>query len=291
MTKLHTDIVVIGSGISGFAAAMAAADTKKVLLLERDSSIGGNSTRSNVGTICGAYYRTFSGKPLPAGGPFNQWFVEKLHYEDPAAQPVCHHEGLYIIPYEWSVLQNLMERELHAKEIDVQTGSIVINVVVSGRKISEVIVSKGNNELIILPEAVIDCSGNGIIAQLAGTKLIKEKSYQAASQLFRIKGLSSLNEFSLNMAIRRAILKVDHWPQSYHSISVVPGSLQANKADLKLTLPEEITDNEKQNMMIREKAHERVKELFCFLCENVSAFERAEIDHIFPRLGDRKSVV
>jgi hypothetical protein len=169
----------------------------------------------------------------------------------------------------------------------VQTESSVVNVIVRGKKISEIIVIKETKEFRIFPGAIIDCSGTGIISQLSGAKMIREKSYQAASQLFRVRGLLSQNEYSLNIAVRRAVLKAGQWPQSYHSLGIIPGSLQAGKADLKLTVPEEITDDEDQNITIQQKAHERVRELFSFLREHVSAFENTELENIFPKLGIR----
>ena len=77
MRSLDTDIVIIGAGIAGCSAAIAAAkENKKVIVVERSENIGGNATQSNVGTICGAYYRSFSEYPRIAGYSFSNEFFQ-----------------------------------------------------------------------------------------------------------------------------------------------------------------------------------------------------------------------
>ncbi|NJM24919.1 MAG: FAD-dependent oxidoreductase [Bacteroidia bacterium] len=64
------DVVVAGGGISGFAAAVGAADNARVCLVDKGMAIGGDSTQANVGTFCGLYYRTETDNPRFAGYPF-----------------------------------------------------------------------------------------------------------------------------------------------------------------------------------------------------------------------------
>src|SRR5690348_5504639 len=98
----HADVVVVGAGIAGFAAAIAAVQNKKkVMLIDRLPDIGGASVNSNVGTICGAYYRSFT-KPRVAGKSFSTFLLDKLLRNPGFSKPYMHQNGLYIIPYEWS---------------------------------------------------------------------------------------------------------------------------------------------------------------------------------------------
>jgi len=60
----NTDVVVLGGGAAGIAAAVAAARKGlSVVLIERNSFLGGKATAAEVGTVCGLY--RFSKKEKP----------------------------------------------------------------------------------------------------------------------------------------------------------------------------------------------------------------------------------
>ena len=55
-TIINTDVVVLGGGPAGIAAAVAAAgEGMSVTLIERNSFLGGKATAAEVGTVCGLY--------------------------------------------------------------------------------------------------------------------------------------------------------------------------------------------------------------------------------------------
>ena len=71
MNSLNADIVVIGGGISGILAAVAAARTgQQVLLAERYGFLGGMLTAGGVGpmTIAMLLYNTVCAAEAQAGG-------------------------------------------------------------------------------------------------------------------------------------------------------------------------------------------------------------------------------
>jgi flavin-dependent dehydrogenase len=265
MINIKTDIVVVGGGISGFAAAIAATfEGRKVVLLDQNAVIGGDSVNTNVGTICGAYVRSAQ-PPQLVGYKFSESFFHALHNKCDFAKPTHHNEGLYIIPYEWSALQSVYDDMLAEHEVDVRRETQLEKVEMEGNAIRHLIANQNGKLFRIATDAVVDCSGNATVSRLAGLETIHEDVYQAASQIFRVAGVDSDNEFSLNMAIKRATLKKikdQQWPASYSSLSVVPGSLRDKKADLKFTLPEKITDDEAENKKIGESAHGRVTALY-----------------------------
>jgi flavin-dependent dehydrogenase len=77
--ELKTDVVVIGAGAAGVAAAIAAArEGLGVVLLEKNSFPGGRATASAVGTICGLYLRSFKQEAAFVAEGFMKEFAEKL---------------------------------------------------------------------------------------------------------------------------------------------------------------------------------------------------------------------
>ncbi|HOX83118.1 MAG TPA: FAD-dependent oxidoreductase [Chryseolinea sp.] len=291
MIQEKTDIVIVGSGISGFAASLAAAkEGKSVLMIEKSNSIGGDSTQTNVGTICGSFLRSFSGQPKPVGYSFCHDFLSELQLICPVAKPTLYHEGLYIIPYEWTALQQLMKTKLEENGVTVLTNTELVGVNRIENEIQDITLQTPTQQINIKLNSIIDCSGNGIVSQLAKVSLIQEKSYQAASQIFRVQNIEIDNEFTLNMSIKRMMMqeiKENNWPENYLSLSAVPGSLRNHSVDLKITLGETVTDSIEKNKAIQAKAHQSIHQIFPHLQQQLLSFENASIEYIFPSLGIR----
>jgi glycine/D-amino acid oxidase-like deaminating enzyme len=99
MKKKHIDIAIVGGGIAGFSAAMAAAKcNKRIMLIDQAPAFGGASVNANVGTICGAFYRSFISMKM-AGNAFSKYFLDELSNAPGISKPVLHEQGLFIIPY------------------------------------------------------------------------------------------------------------------------------------------------------------------------------------------------
>ncbi len=291
MSSRGVEIVVVGAGIAGCAAAIAAArENKKVVLIEKSDCIGGNATNSNVGTICGLYYRTFSETPEQVGYSFSKEFISKMIARSETKAPIHYHKGLFIYSYEWSILQNILEEELKSNGIEVMRASEIIKIERENRQIKGLVIKTKEETIEIKPQTIIDCSGNGIVSQLGNLEMISSGSYQSASQIFRVENVLSANEFSLNMAVKKAMIQLvdlHKWPQSFKSLSLVPASLKNNHADFKITLPEKVTDNKEANDALAAKAKAYVQEIFPPLSKMVESLKSADIKTIFPQLGIR----
>ncbi len=291
MTLTSTDILIVGSGVSGFAAAISAAkENKSVVLIEKSNSVGGDSTQTNVGTICGSFLRSFSGQAKPIGYLFCKDFLNELQSSYPISKPTLYHEGLYIVPYEWTILQQLMKGKLAEHNVTVLTNTELVSIDRKETEIQSVTIQNADQTIKINIKSIIDCSGNGIVSVLGKVSLLQDKTYQAASQIFRVKNIEIDSEFALNMSIKRMMMQViteKKWPESYLSLSAVPGSLRNHVVDLKLTLPEAITDSSTENAAMQTKGHQRIEELFPILQQKITCFKNALIEYIFPSLGVR----
>ncbi len=288
----NTDILVIGGGMSGFAAAMAAAtDGAKVMVVDKNPIVGGNATNANVGTICGAYYRTTVQKPTAVGYDFCKTLYNKVLQIQGLNTPIKYHNGLWVIPYNWKQLQSLINSELTIAGVNYLPHTEVTAITVDGNKITTLRIAGAGNEHTISPKAIVDCSGNAVISRLAGLPTLASAQYQAASQVFRIGGVAATNEFALDMSLKRSVSKIlkQHadLPNCFNSISVLPGSLQRGFADIKIVLPNIITDEIELAAHITSQANAWVNQIFSLLKANTDAFSGAHLDIIYPSPGIR----
>ncbi len=99
-TTLKCDVLVIGGGAAGVAAATAAGRAgAHTLLLERFGFLGGLATTAQVGTICGLYLRDMAGTnatPVAAGFPIE--FAARLQ-SSAGTKPLAVDRGLWVLPY------------------------------------------------------------------------------------------------------------------------------------------------------------------------------------------------
>jgi hypothetical protein len=286
MNKDAVDIIILGGGIAGYAAAMAL-DSKDVLLIEKSSALGGATTQANVGTLCGLYYQQESPRLVPHS--FCKKFVGELFIHDDQAKLLSLAGNLHVISYEWSNLQKMMVKHLDLKNTKLMFNGSVKAIDISADEIRSITLEANGTVKTIACRRLIDCTGTGYAAQLTHHKMIQADSYQSAAQVFRLKGVSQSNEYSLNMALKRVMLKrtsQNELPASYTGLSVVPGSLRNNFVDLKLPLAEIINDSDNQQTRLQNELDRNLRKVISSVQE-IESLRDAELDIIFPSPGIR----
>ena len=85
----EADLVVVGGGSAGTAAAVSAARAGlRTVLVEDSPFLGGMSTGGSVGSFCGFYYRERSGDLLPLVGGFAAEVARRLGERGESYGPV-----------------------------------------------------------------------------------------------------------------------------------------------------------------------------------------------------------
>jgi hypothetical protein len=287
---IRTDIFIAGAGASGIAAAYAAADCGlNVIVAERNSFPGGRATASAVGTICGLYLRSAS-KPVFVMNGFPKMFAERLMQIN-GKQPVKFAEGLWFIPCHPEEFENASREFLSHPGINVRYETKVVDAEISSGKIESVsCVSNGEN-LKVIPKAVIDCSGEGVLCNLVNHSSIADQEYQAAAIVFSLRNFSFADEFQLSFSLLKRItsaIEQKKVPAYFSLLSIIPYSLTSNTVMMKMGLPWKV--NEAEGESIELKAAKLVQEIYNFISQSGEGFENAVIDWVAKEVGVRTGI-
>jgi len=210
------DVLVIGGGVSGTAAALAAVRSGvNTVLAEKESFLGGAGYSGLFQYICGLY---LNGDTLPAE-TLNQGIVREIVGILNSISP---HRAIkkigqvYVLPYHRedlrSVFSSLCDRE---KNLTLFYNTTAVSVEKQNDEIVEVIVNRQGIPRSITPRILIDCSGSGAISAMAGAQfeLSSSEKLQLAGYTVHLKGLTDLGEtlaikvpYYLSRAVSKKIL-------------------------------------------------------------------------------------
>lgn len=178
--KHETDVVVIGGGPSGVAAAVGAARSgAKTVLVERYGFLGGMWTAGLVLTLAGyncwlkPYYRCVDG----VGGDWVRRATERGFAED--------NEG-------WVLNSDPEGMKLIADELIEEAGVIPVfhtwaaQPIVEDKQVKGVFVENVEGRMALLASVTIDCTGNGDILYRSGASFNKGDTLQPMTLAFDI---------------------------------------------------------------------------------------------------------
>lgn len=288
--NVHTDVVVLGGGSAGIAAAVAAARKGlQVILIERNAYPGGKATAAQVGTVCGLYKFNKTGNAEFLVKGFAREFAESLR-DSSNTKPLHNADGLYYLPYNIEAFKNISLDLLNEHKVTGYFNSVLKDVQVEKGKIVSVSVIAEGNPLNIHLRSVLDCSGDSIISRAAGLPLIESNNYQAAAQIFTMQGVDEINEARLGMIIMKALrlaIEKEELAGFYDRVYIVPGSLKNNTVSFKVGIPLAVTYAPGNLQELKTVALSFVENLSKFLILNVDVFKNASIKNIAPEVGTR----
>ncbi|MCZ8313061.1 MAG: FAD-dependent oxidoreductase [Magnetospirillum sp.] len=183
------DVVVVGGGCAGIAAAISAAKNgAKTLLVEAGSMIGGE-------LITG----------LPVDGALNargEWVVGGVLKEilDEHARlggyigPVKDWRLIWYVCIDPEIMKVAVSNVVRRHGVHVWMYSFAEDVVTRGGEVTGVVILNKRQRTLVTSKVYIDCSGDGDLAVQAGadTMVSNDKGeYQPLTMLFRISGVDS----------------------------------------------------------------------------------------------------
>lgn len=154
----NVDVVVAGGGPAGICAAVSAARAgASVIMIERYGAVGGNLTLGNVSPILGK---------VSAGTMYTE-VIDLLSAEHKGELKVETRNGKEI-HIDSEEAKGILIKLLAESGVKVMLQSSVSDVIMDGNKITGLVVATANGLKAITAKRVIDATGDGTVAYLAG---------------------------------------------------------------------------------------------------------------------------
>jgi hypothetical protein len=292
MRTTDCDVLVIGGGSAGVAAALGAARAgARTRLVERYGFLGGMATAAMVGTVCGLYRTGPGGPPQPLNDGVAAEVEARLRAG--GAEPVRRGRTV-VLPYDPVALARLLD-DLVAAEASLSLSLHTTCAAAEGtpERVERVrlVGWRGAEEL--APRAVVDASGDAIVAWHAGLATETPAERQLASAVFVLQGVDA---GAVGGARSVAVLRALH--DAARAGDLPPGcALAAFRASgrpgevaVKLALDDlDLPDGADELTLAEGVARRRIGALGAFLAARVPGFARAFVSHAAPQIGVRES--
>ena len=291
MKNIEYDIVIIGGGSAGIAAAFALKNSNKsVLLVEKESILGGKATLSEVGTICGLYMNSSKDFDFVESKILKD-FITK-YFLNSNMEPIRNVKNLVYLPYSVESFKKITE-DLE-QDCSVFLNTKLLDVQCEFNRIEYLVLESDGEDLFIKPKVVIDCSGNSVVSLLANIDVLVDDNYQAASQVFTLVNHSFLSEFAFILSLQRALkiaIEKELLDRSFAQIYVVPGSFSNKEIKCKMTIPVEINSSHNFDLeSLKNMVEISIIKLVEVLNFNFSRFQGIKLGNLARESGIRVGI-
>jgi len=181
--RAETDVLVVGGGLAGVSAAVAAARAgARTMLIERNSFPGGVATAGMCCSVFNCFY-TFGRELVVKGNPLE--FVDKLSKADGPGLSWHKHKGHIIYDIEkgkLTLIELLEEAGVECLFETLTAGAVMEDDIIKGI----IIESKSGREA-VLAKVVVDATGDSDVAKYADVPLKQlEPGRNKSSYVFRV---------------------------------------------------------------------------------------------------------
>ncbi|HPA06074.1 MAG TPA: FAD-dependent oxidoreductase, partial [Candidatus Hydrogenedentes bacterium] len=274
--RYETDVAVVGGGMAGVCAALAAAKSgARVMLVERFAVCGGNATIGGVGAFCGET----SGQ----GEAFDAIIADLETWN--AIAPYQPYEEKEARVFDHEILAIVLQEILLRREVKLLLHTGFVDALEKRGRISECVVCGPSGPEALRAKQFIDCTGEAMLVRMAGFDTVKgrpEDGYQLPMSLMyfvrHVAGEDARPQ--LPDGWFHPVRTKDELPMS----SIWPNGPRANA--LKLKVPMFDATNTESLTAAEIQARRRMMEVLDY-------YQRVEkrpwlLDHCSPRIGIRE---
>ena len=294
---VNYDVVVVGGGAAGLAAAVAAgARGARTALVERYGFLGGMATAGMVSTICGLYRTSVSELREPLNEGFAETFARRLTATPGCGKPV-RRGRTYVLPYTPFAFACLADEfASSAPNLDVYLHAYLVGLETADGRIEALRVATWERLLELRARAIVDTSGDAVVAHHAGaaTETTPRAERQLPSLVFVLQQVDSeALRGASRVALLRALATAEQGgllPKGASNLALAP-SLQPGEVVCKLTLSgimEELPAGRDFLTVAEREGRKRALAVPEFL-KTLPPFARAFVSHAAPQVGVRES--
>lgn len=186
------DILVVGGGASGVAAATVAAEAgKSVLLIEKYGFCGGAAVAGMSGTICGLYLSSeVRNRPEQVVFGFAERFRSAIHRRGGLTEPQIYGKT-FTVTHDPLVWRETADGLLEDAGVRILFHTVVIGVIKDGYVFRGVVVESKAGRSTVLARRIIDASGDAaVVARGGGRYTFGDRGrVQNPTMFFRIAGV------------------------------------------------------------------------------------------------------
>ncbi len=292
MRTLNYDVVVVGGGSAGVAAALAASrHGSKTLLIERAAYFGGEATNSWVSAYCGFYTKGEKPTQCVYGIGDEVLKLMKKHGEDTnyVINPSTKNASVRFHP---ETIKIVLDELLESSNVDYRLCTSLIDVKVEGNKIQSVIIMDDEDKCEVYAQSFVDTTGDANMIHMAGLKTMwgnEEFGIQQSSLSCLVEGIPSgeVKIETLESAIKKG---KEEGLENLHKERGMIVKVEGDDYGY-LTIPSVILDNlsgeelTKKLMDLRKQAKDYVKTIK----DHAPGFEKMRFLASAPYIGIRES--
>lgn len=289
------DVVVVGGGSAGTAAAITAARAGlRTILVEDFPFLGGMSTGGCVGTFCGFYYREPSGDLQRLVGGFAAEVMDRLLARGDCYGPVPF-KTTGAVPYVPWGLKTLYDTMVRAEpRLTVMLHTRFLQALVRDGTIEAITVATRAGRAVLRAPYFIDATGDAALALAAGAPVERGETLQYPSMMFYMEHVdldrALPHLFDLNELIERHVDDADLPRRSGNVIPTGrPGEVLV--AMSRVSVDGHPADGSDAAELTRAEmlGREQAERCGAFLRERMPGFEQAFVADAAPRLGIRET--
>ena len=318
------DVVVLGAGPGGLAAALAAArNGAKVLLAEKNGYLGGNMT---IGLPLLGFLDKDGRQVI--GGIAQEFMTDMANYETAyghaasAHRPCPKHNSVTL--YDHELFKIMALKKVIAAGIDYLFHVEIERACVDSGKLREIVLTGKGWKIHVKAKVFIDGTGDGDMAYLCGASYVKQEKLQPPTMMFTLGGVDMAKTFDyieehpeemtttatiqvgdgydaayfkadptwVFVGLRRLYARLraeGKMPVNRESIIVI-NSLLPGQVHMNCTRHQGTDGSDVFSVTKAEgEAYLQIEEFVNTLHEYVPGFEKCYITNIFPSLGIRET--